>query len=68
MQIAAGNGGFYSVTTCYGAPNKPLPMEYNPRKVFIQLVGEYDSAAEREELPRKNASILDLHLRAHQVR
>jgi hypothetical protein len=60
VQIAAGNGGFYSVTTCYSAPNKPLPMEYNPRKVFIQLVGEYDSAAERDEMLRKNASILDL--------
>jgi hypothetical protein len=60
VQIAAGNGSFYSVTTSYAAPNKPLPMEYNPRKVFIQLMGEGDTAAEREALLRKNASILDM--------
>ena len=60
VQIAAGNGGFYSVTTSYAAPNKPLPMEYNPRKVFIQLMGEGDTAAEREALLRKNASVLDM--------
>ena len=60
VQIAAGNGGFYSVTTSYAAPNKPLPMEYNPRKVFIQLMGEFDTVAEREELLRKNASVLDM--------
>jgi hypothetical protein len=60
VQIAAGNGGFYSVTTSYAAPNKPLPMEYNPRKVFIQLMGEFDSVAEREMLLRKNASLLDM--------
>jgi hypothetical protein len=60
VQIAAGNGGFYAVTTSYAAPNKPLPMEYNPRKVFVQLLGEGDTAAEREALLRKNASILDM--------
>ena len=60
VQIAAGNGGFYSVTTSYAAPNKPLPMEYNPRKVFIQLMGEGDTAAERDALLRKNASVLDM--------
>jgi hypothetical protein len=60
VQIAAGNGGFYSVTTSYAAPNKPLPMEYNPRKLFIQLMGEFDTVAERDTLLRKNASILDM--------
>ena len=35
-------------------------MEYNPRKVFIQLMGEGDTAAERDALLRKNASILDM--------
>jgi hypothetical protein len=59
VQIAAGNGGFYT-TTAFAAPNKPLPMEFNPRKVFIQLIGEYDSAAERADMLRKNASILDM--------
>jgi hypothetical protein len=60
IQVAAGNGGFYSVTTCYAAPNKPLPMEFNPRKVFVQLMGEGDTAAERDALLGKNASILDM--------
>jgi len=60
VQIAAGNGSFYAVTTSYSAPNRPLPMEYNPRKVFIQLMGEGDTAAERDALIRKNASILDM--------
>ena len=41
-------------------PHSPLPMEYNPRKVFIQLMGEGDTAAERDALLRKNASILDM--------
>src|SRR5690554_3598967 len=60
IQVAAGNGGFYAVTTSFAAPNKPLPMEFNPRKVFVQLMGEGDTAAEREALLRKNASILDM--------
>lgn len=58
-QVAAG-GGFYSVTTSYAAPNKPLPMEFNPRKLFIQLIGEGDTAAEREALINKKSSILDM--------
>ena len=60
IQVAAGNGGFYAVTTSFSAPNKPLPMEFNPRKVFIQLMGPYDSEAEREAILIKNSSILDM--------
>ena len=60
IQVAAGNGGFYAATTSYANANTPLPMEYNPRKVFIQLMGEGDTAAERDALIRKNASILDM--------
>jgi hypothetical protein len=60
IQVAAGNGGFYAATTSYSSPNTPLPMEYNPRKVFIQLMGEGDTAAERDALIRKNASVLDM--------
>jgi hypothetical protein len=47
-------------TTSYAGPNTPLPMEYNPRKVFIQLMGEGDTAAERDALLHKNISILDM--------
>src|SRR4029079_12222672 len=62
IQVAAcgGAGCYYASTTSYAGPNSPLPMEYNPRKVFIQLMGEGDTAAEREALLRKNGSILDM--------
>jgi hypothetical protein len=60
VQVAAGNGGFYAVTTSFSAPNKPLPMEFNPRKVFIQLMGPYDTQEERELMLQKNSSMLDM--------
>src|SRR5689334_17474006 len=62
IQVAAcgGAGCYYASTTSYSGPNTPLPMEYNPRKVFIQLMGEGDTAAERDALLRKNSSILDM--------
>ena len=62
IQVAAcgGAGCYYASTTSYAGPNSPLPMEFNPRKVFIQLMGEGDTAAERAALLRKNASILDM--------
>jgi Protein of unknown function (DUF1552) len=62
IQVAAcgGAGCYYASTTSYAGPNSPLPMEYNPRKVFIQLMGEGDTAAEREALLAKNTSILDM--------
>ncbi len=62
IQVAAcgGAGCYYASTTSYAGPNTPLPMEYNPRKVFIQLMGEGDTAAERDALLSKNTSILDM--------
>ncbi len=62
IQVAAcgGAGCYYASTLSYAGPNAPLPMEYNPRKVFIQLLGEGDTTAERELLLRKNASVLDM--------
>jgi hypothetical protein len=62
IQVAAcgGAGCYYASTTSYAGPNTPLPMEYNPRKVFIQLMGEGDTAAERAALLAKNSSILDM--------
>src|SRR6202012_3214770 len=62
IQVAAcgGAGCYYASTTSYSGPNSPLPMEYNPRKVFIQLMGEGDTAAERAALLQKNTSILDM--------
>ncbi len=62
IQVAAcgGAGCYYASTISYSGPNSPLPMEYNPRKVFIQLMGEGDTAAERAALLRENMSILDM--------
>ena len=62
IQVAAcGSAGcYYASTTAYAGPNTPLPMEYNPRKVFIQLMGEGDNGGRAQALLRKNASILDL--------
>jgi len=60
IQVAAGNGGFYAVTTSFASPNQPLPMEFNPRKVFIQLMGPYDTQEERSRILEKNKSILDM--------
>ncbi len=35
-------------------------MEYNPRKVFLQLFGEGDTDTERALIARQTSSILDL--------
>jgi hypothetical protein len=59
VQSAAG-GGFYSSTLSFSTPSSPLPMEFNPRKVFTQLFGEGDNAAQRAALIRQNASLLDM--------
>ncbi len=63
IQVAAcagGGGCFYSSTLSYRNATTPLPMEYNPRKVFTQLFGEGDTAEEREAIVRQTGSILDL--------
>jgi Protein of unknown function (DUF1552) len=62
IQVAAcgGAGCYYASTTSYSGPNTPLPMEYNPRKVYIELMGEGDTAAERAALLSENKSILDM--------
>jgi len=64
LQVAACGGStsrcYYSSTLSFRNGNSPLPMEYNPRKVFIQLFGEGDTADERAALMEQTASILDL--------
>ena len=55
-----------AVTTAFAAPNKPLPMEYNPRKVFIQLIGEGDTAAERDDAAAQEQQHPRHDQRAHQ--
>ncbi|MET0292121.1 MAG: DUF1552 domain-containing protein [Steroidobacteraceae bacterium] len=62
IQVGAcgGAGCYYASTLAYSTPTTPLPMEFNPRKIFIQLMGEGDTAAERAALLRRNASMLDM--------
>jgi len=64
IQVAACGGGtgrcYYSSTLSFRNETSPLPMEYNPRKVFIQLFGEGDTPQEREAVMRQRTSLLDL--------
>jgi hypothetical protein len=61
IQVAACGGArcYYSSTLSFRDPMSPLPMEFNPRKVFIQLFGEGDTNEERDLISRQNASLLD---------
>jgi hypothetical protein len=61
VQSAAGGGGYYS-TLSFRDANSPLPMEPNPRKVFLQLFGEGDTPQERATISRRTNSLLDLIL------
>ena len=53
-------GCSYSGTISFRTPATPLPMEYNPRKLFERLFGQGDSAKERKAIAKQFASILDL--------
>jgi Protein of unknown function (DUF1552) len=50
----------YSGTIAYRTATTPLPMEYNPRKLFQRLFGRGDSPEERKELVAEQGSILDM--------
>jgi len=56
----ASGGCFYSQTLSWSGPHRPLPMEYNPRKVFTALFGEGDTPQEREAISQQTTSLLDL--------
>src|SRR5687767_2138243 len=60
VQSAAGGGGSYT-TLSFRDAQSPLPMEYNPKKVFNQLFGE-TTPKERVEIARQTDSLLDLIL------
>jgi hypothetical protein len=49
----------YGHTIAFRTPTQPLPMEYNPRKVFYQLFGQGDTSAERAAIVGETKSILD---------
>jgi hypothetical protein len=61
VQVAAGNGGPFT-TLSFRDEKTPLPMEYNPRKVFLMLFGEGDTPQERVAMARQTNSILDMIL------
>jgi hypothetical protein len=63
IQVAACSGGggcYYSSTLSFRNASSPLPMEFNPRKVFAQLFGEGDTPEERDAIATQTKSILDL--------
>jgi hypothetical protein len=60
-QVAAGGGGSYT-TLSFRDAESPLPMESNPRKIFLQLFGEGDTPQERASISHQTTSILDLIL------
>jgi hypothetical protein len=56
----SGAGCYYSTTLSFRNPTSPLPMEFNPRKVFTQLLGEGDTDAERAAVTAQTRSLLDM--------
>src|SRR5436190_10354356 len=61
QQAAACSGSacFYNTTLSFRDAHSPLPMEYNPRKVFAQLFGEGDTPGERTAISSETKSLLD---------
>ena len=55
-----GYGCSYSGTLSFSTPSTPLPVESNPRQLFLRLFGQGDTAAERNFLNRQTASLLDM--------
>jgi hypothetical protein len=61
QQAAACSGSacFYNTTLSFRDAHSPLPMEFNPRKVFAQLFGEGDTPQERAAIADQTKSLLD---------
>src|SRR5262249_56392241 len=61
QQAAACSGSacFYNTTLSFRDAHSPLPMEFNPRKVFAQLFGEGDTPEERAAIANQTKSLLD---------
>jgi hypothetical protein len=55
MEICGEPGGMISFRT----PNQPLPMEGNPRKVFVAMFGQGATKEERREILGTTTSLLD---------
>jgi hypothetical protein len=61
QQAAACSGAacFYNTTLSFRDAQSPLPMEFNPRKVFAMLFGEGDTPEERAAIQNQTKSLLD---------
>ncbi|MBX5461709.1 MAG: DUF1552 domain-containing protein [Steroidobacteraceae bacterium] len=55
-----GYGCSYSGTLSFRTASTPLPVESNPRQLFLRLFGQGDSAEERKFLAQQTSSILDM--------
>jgi hypothetical protein len=55
----SGSACYYNTTLSFRDGHSPLPMEYNPRKVFAQLFGEGDTPEERAAIANQTRSLLD---------
>jgi hypothetical protein len=53
-------GCSYGATVSFRTPTTPLPMEFNPRKLFQRLFGQGDTPEERKALAAQYASVLDV--------
>jgi hypothetical protein len=53
-------GCSYGATISFRTPSTPLPMEFNPRKLFQRLFGQGDTPQERDLLAKQYASVLDV--------
>jgi len=55
-----GYGCSYSGTLSFRNASTPLPIESNPRQLFLRLFGQGDSGDERAFLARQTGSLLDM--------
>jgi hypothetical protein len=55
-----GYGCAYSGTLSFRTASTPLPVESNPRQLFMRLFGQGDTPAERKFLTRQTSSLLDM--------
>jgi hypothetical protein len=55
-----GYGCSYSGTLSFANVSTPLPVESNPRQLFLRLFGQGDSPEERKFLAQQTTSLLDM--------
>ena len=55
-----GYGCSYSGTLSFRNASTPLPIESNPRQLFLRLFGQGDSLEERQYLAKQTTSLLDM--------